>query len=189
MPQVSKNSSVAPQPGLGRNLRAIRIETRRSLTDVAAATFLSPSFLSMVENGSSDISIGRLLRLTQYYGVQVEDVLSSPDVPPQTPAHTERRVLNSSDEGLEIEFLAEAHHPMRPVLASFAPGSGMHDPLRDTGDAFLYVLAGQVSIEVEGRDTYTLGKGDSVYLLGSQARLYRNRTATPALMLSVVLRQ
>jgi len=167
----------------------MRIQTGRSLSDVAAATFLSPSFLSMVENGGSDISIGRLLRLTQYYGVQVEDVLSEPSGPRQLPVGTERRILSSSDEGLEIEFLAEAHHPMRPVLASFAPGSGMIDPIRDTGDAFLYVLAGEITVEVEGTDAYMLGPGDSVYLLGNQARLYRNPTAAPALMLTVVLRQ
>jgi transcriptional regulator with XRE-family HTH domain len=58
------------QPQLGQNLREIRQRLARSLTEVAKATGVSPSFISMVENGNSDISIGRLLKLTQTYGVE-----------------------------------------------------------------------------------------------------------------------
>ena len=189
MSRLSETATPEPQPELGRNLRAMRLEAGRSLVDVAEATSLSASFISMVENGTSDISIGRLLRLTQYYGVQIEDVLPSPaGTLRAVPVHAERRILSSTEEGLEIEFLDEGQHPMCPVLVRFAPGSGTIDPLRGTGDAFLYVLAGDVSVELEGADTYTLGEGHSLYLRGDQARLYRNPAAAPALMLSVVLR-
>ena len=69
-------------PGmLGENLRALRLGVGRSLTEVAEATQLSPSFLSMVENGNSDIALGRLLRVTQYYGVEIADVVGGPALP------------------------------------------------------------------------------------------------------------
>ena len=77
---------------------------------------------------------------------------------------------------------------MRPVLVDFAPGSGMIDPIRGSGDAFLYVLAGEITVEVEGADPYVLGEGGTAYLLGNQARLYRNPSAAPARLLTVVVR-
>ena len=56
--------SATPQ-GLGRSLRALRKERGLSLQDVATATNVSASFLSLVENEKSDITIGRLVRLVR----------------------------------------------------------------------------------------------------------------------------
>ena len=67
-----------PPAMLGENLRALRLGAGRSLTEVAEVTQLSPSFLSMVEDGNSDIALGRLLRVTQFYGVRSRMWLAGP---------------------------------------------------------------------------------------------------------------
>jgi transcriptional regulator with XRE-family HTH domain len=178
-----------PPAMLGKNLRALRLRLGRSLTEVAEATAISPSFLSMVENGNSDISIGRLLRVTQYYGVQIADVVPGSG-PPHLVIHPDdRQRLVLAEEGLDIQFLADPMHPLRPLLVRFEPGGGMIDPVRDAGDAFLYVLEGEVVVTVDGADPLVLGPRDSAYLPAERGRLYRNRTEEPALLLSVVLRQ
>jgi transcriptional regulator with XRE-family HTH domain len=53
---------------LGETLRAIRVERGFSLGEVAEGTDLSTSFLSLVENGRSDISTGRLFRVARFPG-------------------------------------------------------------------------------------------------------------------------
>lgn len=58
-----------PQPDLGTKLRALRTDRGLSIAEVADATGISASFLSLVENGRSDIAIGRLMRLIDFYGV------------------------------------------------------------------------------------------------------------------------
>jgi transcriptional regulator with XRE-family HTH domain len=182
--------SATPQPELGQRIREARLAARRSLAEVAEATDISQSFLSMVENGNSDMSIGRLLRLTQYYGIEIADVVRGPDEVSEDVVHPdERRSLISAAEGLEIEFLAEAHHPLRPLLVTFDPGGGMVEPVRNSGDAFLYLLSGEIAIEVDQDEPFALREGDSVYLPGDRPRLYRNNSTEPALLLSVVLRQ
>jgi transcriptional regulator with XRE-family HTH domain len=178
-----------PPAMLGKNLRALRLRLGRSLTEVADATGLSASFLSMVETGNSDIAIGRLLRVTQYYGVQIADV-----VPGEPPHHQvihagERQHLTFAEEGLDVQFLADAKYPLRPLLVRFEPGGGMVEPVRDAGDAFLYVLTGEIVVNVDGAGTVVLAQGDSVYLPAERGRLYRNHTDEPAVLLSVVLRQ
>ena len=58
-----------PQPNLGTKLRALRSDRGNSIAEVSDATGISASFLSLVENGRSDIAIGRLMRLIDFYGV------------------------------------------------------------------------------------------------------------------------
>jgi transcriptional regulator with XRE-family HTH domain len=174
---------------LGENLRALRLGLGRSLTEVAEATQLSPSFLSMVENGNSDIALGRLLRVTQYYGVEIADVVGGPASP------GEHRVIHAGDrhhfefteEGLDVQFLADAHLPMRPLLVRLYPGGGMIEPVREAGDAFIYMLSGEVVVSIDDAPL-TLKAGDSAYLPAERGRLYRNETDGPAVLLSVVLR-
>jgi transcriptional regulator with XRE-family HTH domain len=179
-----------PPDMLGKNLRTLRVKLGRSLTEVAEATRLSPSFLSMVENGNSDIALGRLLRLTQYYGVEIADVVPGQGpLPDHRVIHAgERQHFEFTEEGLDVQFLAEPHHPLRPLLVRFRPGGGMIEPVRDAGDAFLYMVSGEVVVSVDGTPL-TLRAGDSTYLPADRGRLYRNQADEPAVLLSVVLRQ
>ena len=66
--------SVSSAAHLGGALRALRLQRRASLVEVASATGISKSFLSLVENDRSDITIGRLLRLVNYYGADMADL-------------------------------------------------------------------------------------------------------------------
>lgn len=56
-------------------MRALRRTRGLSLADVGEATRISPSFLSLVEKGKSDITIGRLVRLVEFYGISINDLL------------------------------------------------------------------------------------------------------------------
>src|SRR3954451_14814234 len=81
---VSRKSEPAEaedeQAQLGRELRAHRQERGLSLKQVAEATGISVSFLSLVESGGSDITFRRLRRLLRLYGKTPSDVLAgAPD--------------------------------------------------------------------------------------------------------------
>src|SRR6266540_1444510 len=66
------------QAHLGERLRELRLERGLSLTAVAEATGLSASSLSVTENGKSDITFGRLVRLIDFYGVTLSELLPEP---------------------------------------------------------------------------------------------------------------
>jgi transcriptional regulator with XRE-family HTH domain len=59
-----------PEVLLGRRLRDLRRSRRLSLAEVAEQTGISASFISHIENGKSDMSIGRLMRLADLYGAE-----------------------------------------------------------------------------------------------------------------------
>lgn len=167
----------------------MRLEAGLPLTEVAAAAQISASFLSMVENDVSDISIGRLSRLARFYQVSFDDLLPPRSVPAWEVVREEgRERLEWVEEGFELEFLADAKHPLRPTIARFKPRSGMTEPLRGAGDAFLYLLSGRLTIEFDRGEPALLSAGESVYVPGERNRLYRNPNNRPAVLLSVVLR-
>lgn len=152
-------------PGLGTALRAARRSRGLSLAQVAAATSISRSLLSLIETGQSDVTIGRLLRLAELYGVPITDFL-----PDQTPsAHgvvreADRRRIHLTDEGVELQVLVPAgHRAMLPVLADIEPGGGSAELLHHAGEEFLLVLEGVVQIELEGVEAFVLERGDSLY--------------------------
>src|SRR3954453_9815199 len=58
---------------LGTRLRALRTERGLSLSQLEAATKISSSFLSLVESGKSDITISRLVRLADFFDVELSD--------------------------------------------------------------------------------------------------------------------
>ena len=85
------------------------LSRRLSLAEVAEATRISPSFLSLVELGKSDITIGRLVRLAEFYGVSFTDLLGGRggDATAGVIVHAhEQRLLHSPAEGIDVYLLA-----------------------------------------------------------------------------------
>lgn len=54
------------QPTLGRRLKGLRVSRGLSSKEVAADTGLSASFISMVETGRNEITVGRLMTLATF---------------------------------------------------------------------------------------------------------------------------
>src|SRR5437660_7174164 len=104
---------------VGPRLREIRQLKGHPLKEVAANTGVSSSFLSMVENGQSDITVGRLLRLLAFYGVGISEL-----VPDEQPGGDDlvvrrraRQHIDSSIEGVQLFLLApEIPRVMSPEL-------------------------------------------------------------------------
>jgi transcriptional regulator with XRE-family HTH domain len=180
--RVSSNGDV------GEVLRKLRLSRELSLADVAKGTSISASFLSMVENGRSDITIGRLIRLMQFYGVSLADLLpvaqgSDPDIVHEH----ERRRLHSPAEGMDIFMLGpQTERGMMPMLLAFEPGAGRKDYGRHAGQEFLFVLEGELILELEGSEPRRLKAGDAACYPGDRPHLLRNGSTRKALRLICV---
>ncbi len=62
---------------LGTRLRSLRTGRGISLSQLGAATQISSSFLSLVESGRSDITISRLLRLSDFFDVDLDELVEA----------------------------------------------------------------------------------------------------------------
>lgn len=167
------------EPGngsLGETLRQIRQGRGLSLNEVATGAGVSASFLSLVENGRSDITIGRLTRLVEYFQISITDILPSPDATePDIVRASERRLIHSPAEGIDVFMLGvDTRRSMMPMLLVFMPGAKLAEYGRHPGEEFVHVLTGKLRLTLKGSEPRLLSAGDSAYYPGDRMHLFAN---------------
>lgn len=173
---TTSTDAATTHSSVGPALRAIRLARNLTIAEVARATGISASFLSLVENGKSDITIGRVTRLVQFFEISLTDLLpaaqgSHPDIIRKG----EHRRLRSPEEGMDIQILTPENGPtMMPMLLEFEPGGGRKEFSRHAGEEFVYVLDGELILELEGSEPRRLRAGDSAYYPGDRPHLWGN---------------
>jgi transcriptional regulator with XRE-family HTH domain len=158
---------------LGTRLRSLRAERGLSLSQLEAATAISSSFLSLVESGKSDITISRLVRLADFFDVELNDLVEGSRVdrrPLEVIRDGDGSVLASRAEGVTARFLGHQRWQLSPRVSEFEPG-GVFDVAEGEQAAremfhhrelFMYVVAGTFEIAVHGADPVEASRGDAV---------------------------
>ncbi|CDO08173.1 XRE family transcriptional regulator [Mycolicibacterium cosmeticum] len=150
----------------GTAIRAIREKRQLSMRDVAARAGISQPFLSQIERGQSMPSMITVYRLAETLGVTPGELLPTSTeskvtvirsdegrllpVADRPDAALGRVLVLSRDEGLQIiEYTIERDQYI---------GEWFQSP----GILALYMVSGQLDIDVEGAGTYRVGAGDLI---------------------------
>lgn len=150
----------------GAAIRAIREKRQLSMRDVAARAGISQPFLSQIERGQSMPSMITVYRLAETLGVTPGELLPTSTeskvtvirsdegrllpVADRPDAALGRVLVLSRDEGLQIiEYTIERDQYI---------GEWFQSP----GILALYLVSGQLDIDVEGAGTYRVGAGDLI---------------------------
>jgi quercetin dioxygenase-like cupin family protein len=171
---------------IGSRLRAIRVERGYTLATVAKGTKISKSFLALVEGGRSDITITRLMRLTQFYGIHIADVLPGTRPEDETLVRKgEAQHLYSPSEKQEVLLLSK-HVPraMSPVLTTFEP-KGESEQSSHDGEEWIFTLRGSIALQLDDEEPIILEEGDSAHFNSGRPHIYRNAGDEDASLLSV----
>jgi transcriptional regulator with XRE-family HTH domain len=170
-------------------LRAIRLARNLSLAEVSRQTDISRSFLSLVENGQNEITIGRLMRLMRCYGIHVSDFMSQLEGQQRDVIRREdRRTIPSPDEHLAMHLLAtDESRSMLPMIVEFAPGGGFVEPGHHPGEEFVHVIDGEVVLQLEGdAEPIVLRSGDTAWFPGEQGHTLTNGVDAVTRIIAVV---
>jgi transcriptional regulator with XRE-family HTH domain len=162
---------------LGPKFRTLRKERGLSLSDVAQATQISSSFLSLFEKGKSDITFGRLARLVKFFGISITDLIPDPEPSEQVVVRREaRRHIESPLEAAELYLLThDTRHTMMPVIGIIEPGAApCETTITEGGELFVMILAGEIEISSETEPTVRLQEGDAAYYHTDRSRLFSN---------------
>ena len=172
---------------LGQAIRNVREQRGLSLRELARRVNVSPSFVSQIELGKANPSVGTLYSLVSVLGTTLDDLIgeqpatSGPelvaaagvddaapgtwprvDVPVQPAAGRKRLEMS----GVVWERLTHDHDPYVDFLhVEYAPGSSSCAPdqlMRHGGREYGYLLHGRLDVQV-GFETYSLGPGDSIH--------------------------
>jgi transcriptional regulator with XRE-family HTH domain len=158
---------------LGTRLRSLRTERGLSLSQLEQATSISSSFLSLVESGKSDITISRLVRLADFFDVELGDLVEG--------GRTDRRPLEvirdgdgsvvvSRTEGVTARYLGHQRWQLSPRIGEYEPGGVVDVAEGETAaremfhhrELFFYIVAGTFEITVRGEEPVKVTRGDAV---------------------------
>lgn len=180
-------SELAPAEALGARIRAFRMGRRLSLRALAQAAQTSPGFLSQLERGQVNASVGTLRKLAEGLGITLPDLFSDESV-------NRHKVLRRADRpeihasNLTSKYLLS----QTPLLnlevysAEFLPGGNAGEPYTH-GDAqeMLVVIAGTVTLLLDGTE-YQLDVGDSAEYPTVTPHTLRNDGDLPAEVLWII---
>ena len=159
---------------VGPVLRRLRLKTGYSLSHVAKTASVSVGFLSALERGHMSASVATLLRLANFYRVNILSLFDAAAASPSRVRPNERKILEAGP-GVRMELLAWGDVVMEPHLFRIAPGAGSGDSYAHEGEEFLFVLRGSLEIALEGGDPTILSAGDSFYFPSNMRHRWTNR--------------
>jgi transcriptional regulator with XRE-family HTH domain len=150
---------------LATSLRRLRAERGLSLSQLARATGISSSFLSLVEQAQSDITIGRLIRLAEFYDVELADLLagsrSSPNANVRVLRADADSMIHSDDEGVDVfDLAAGSRWTLVPMLGIYQPGGSVEVNDVNAREAMLFVLSGTFELRFVGDPPVRLRRGE-----------------------------
>lgn len=187
LPSSAIDSPTSTSIDLASKLKGLRQERGLSLADVARQTDLSASFISLIENGKSDITFSRLYRLMKFYGAGLEELEPSAHSAPSVVRAGEEPRIYSPAEGIEIRLLApDTARLMMPVIAVYQPGAELAEHTAHDGEDFIHVIRGRFLLEIEGVDAVILDEGDSAYYSATTPHRQRNLSSTPSMFFGVI---
>jgi len=126
-------------------------------------TGLSGPFLSQLENGRAMPSIVTLHRTADALGITAQALLADDDAALVSVVRSgEGKAFEFGDGGAVLSFLMRTSHRMEVTLTVAEPGFSQSEYLEHVGDDMIYVLEGQIEVEVAKYRTETLGAGDSI---------------------------
>lgn len=184
---AKSDATAASHPGA--DLRALRKSRRMTLAEASAAVGRSVGWLSQIERGLTDPSLGDLRHLVDVYGVPLGLLFRNAPGRSDERAHVVRRdarqQLGSREDGFLEELLSPDLGGAFEVFRSeFAPGAELPEPVtRETEEAG-FVVSGRLDLMI-GRRWHRLEAGDS-FRFRHERFQWRNTGAEPAVVIWIV---
>jgi DNA-binding transcriptional MerR regulator/mannose-6-phosphate isomerase-like protein (cupin superfamily) len=170
--KTSRQDSESGPAALGPILRRLRDQRGLSLQKVAQAVGISVGFLSALERSQMSASVGTMRRLARFYKINILDMFEAGGSNPRLVRPPDRKRLNAG-RGVRMDLLAWGNTVMEPHLFRIAPSAGSGESYSHHGEEFLYVMRGELAIELEG-EHYRLKPGDSFYFDSSTTHQWSN---------------
>jgi mannose-6-phosphate isomerase-like protein (cupin superfamily) len=166
---------------------------------VAELTGLEAGYIEAVEEGKEVPSIGAVVKISRALGSRMGQLFHGcrpkPDIFSVVPAGDGKSVdrvsttVQRTGQGYTYQSLLAAEirgQGMEPFLVTFDPAAASTvQPMVHEGEEFLFVLAGTLELLYDG-ETYTLKKGDSLYIDSSHPHAIRGIGKTPPQAIAVI---
>jgi len=190
--EMFEPNAVASEADLGARVRDISKSRGWTLKEVAIRTGLAISTISKMERGEISLTYDRFMRLAQGLGLDVGELFDSHaegfTAATVSVTRAGEAPLHRSDtydyEMLGSDVSGKHMVPMvgRIKAHSFAK---FEDYISHPGEEFIYVLEGEITVHLKGKEPVRLTKGDSIYFDSGIGHAYVSGSQADAMVLGV----
>jgi len=192
---------------IGQNLKKLRTGKGITLQDVSNDTGLSVSFLSLVENGKSGISLANLQKILKLYDTSIHSLIDASEnmkdvrfKEARTVRSEEARIVRSeeakrihsyADDCKVLSLVNEARDKkIWPGLFIMEPGTTI-GPFNHEGEEFSYMIQGKIEVTLTNQETgdtekYIITEGDTIYYPSTYLHTYVNLSKQKSIFLAAV---
>ncbi|MDQ0113716.1 transcriptional regulator with XRE-family HTH domain [Paenibacillus harenae] len=153
---------------LGKRIRLIRREQKRTQEEIAEICGITKSMLSKIESGSAMPAVSTLMKIANALGVKVSDLLeeqtSNDTVMVSASQYEDVSKWLNTNKGYSFFAFASTRHNkiMQPYIFIARQGDINKHTFSHDGEEFIYVISGKMRYNV-GSTEYQLAAGDSLY--------------------------
>ena len=188
----------ARHPTLGSILSSLRARNGWTLKEMSERTDIPVSTLSKVEHDRLTLTYDKLLQVSQRLNLSLSELLSDPGsgVPSGETSVTARRSIGLVGDAVRVNtrnydyyYLCPELRKKRmiPVFARIRAKS-LEDfgaLVRHSGEEYIYVLEGGITVHTEFYDPVVLRSGESIYVDSSMGHAYVAEGCDEATVLAV----
>ena len=180
MSQPSRPGRTVVTPGVA--LKSLRTDRGWTLADVARKTGIPVSTLSKVENGKTELTMDRMLRVSVALDVNIADLFGSPARVPAARDRARRSITRLGEGNVVASSYGDyCYHAQdllekraAPLIATIRARTleEFGEYHRHEGEEFLYVLEGELSLHTDTYAPVCLKKGESIYFDSQMGHAY-----------------
>lgn len=194
-PEDIRSPSGAFAPGAA--LKSLRAKRDWTLAEVSRRTGIPVSTLSKVENGKTELTMDRLLRISVALEVNIADLFrSSVPVSAAGGAGRGRRSISRAGDAAvvpspygEYSYLVQdlLDKQVTPIIAEIRARtlSEFGNYHRHVGEEFIFVLEGELALHTDTYATAYLKQGDSIYFDSTMGHAYVSAGEQPCRLLLI----
>jgi quercetin dioxygenase-like cupin family protein len=155
---MAKKKEITP---IGKRIKRVRLDSKMSLDTMANETGLAKEFIKKIEGGQHRPSVGTLLQISRTLHLDSGFLLKEQDdtMEERSNAYTKR-----TDNYAYTPLTPGAENKHLKAFRIVVEAGTSHDGVgfQHDGEEFVYVLEGQVEVQV-GDHVNVLGSGDSLH--------------------------
>jgi transcriptional regulator with XRE-family HTH domain len=169
---------------VGENIRAIRLASKVSLTDVARRAGMTKSTLSKIETGQTSSPISTLVAVSAAMGVHLSEFFREDAGSPRFVLTRKGKGKVIVRDGTRLGYSYEAlavdfpNKPVEPFLLTITPGD-KEGRFKHGGHEFIHMLSGDIAFTL-GEEKFELHPGDSLYFDPTQTHVLKPLHKRPA---------
>jgi len=166
---------------IGQKMKALRQEKKLTLKEVAEQTGFSISFLSQFERGKSSATLESLKKIAWALGTNPSYFFDdSPSLSTnQEESHLQQHQMMYQNLAKDLE-----NQRFAPLKVTLLPGENEGNLFRHDGQEFLYVLEGELTVQIE-EDKLLLKKDESIMFDATRLHYWYNYTNHPVIFLCI----